>query len=40
VALTPADFEARIANGEIVDAKTLCIWLLASLEDKGRKTEG
>ena len=31
LALTPAAFEARIARGEIVDAKTLCIWLLAKL---------
>ncbi len=37
VTLTPAEFEARIASGEIVDAKTLCIWLLACL--KGRKAE-
>ena len=31
VTLTPADFETRIASGEIVDAKTLCVWLLTRL---------
>lgn len=40
VRLSAAEFETRIARGEIIDAKTLSAWLLDGIHGAGRRPAG